>query len=332
MKAAVYENYGPAEVVEIRDVARPEIGERQVLVQTFATSVTTADWRIRASAFPGAMWLPGRLMFGLLRPRNRVLGMEFAGRVVSVGEKVTRFRMGDAVFGFASSGAHAEYLAMAEDGAIAAKPASLGYDEAAAVPFGALSALVFLRDFAKIRLGQKVLVLGASGGVGAYAVQLARHFGASVTGVTSTANVDLVRSLGADRVIDYTKEDFSAEKGGYDLILDTAGITTFRRAKCALNAKGVFLPIEFGPREMMQALFTSCRRGKRVVVGISNDTGKDLAIVRDLLEKGDIRPVIDGTWPLERIADAYRRVESRHKTGSVVVTVGHDTPLLNAAA
>ncbi|MBZ0163793.1 MAG: NAD(P)-dependent alcohol dehydrogenase [Notoacmeibacter sp.] len=332
MKAAVYDKYGPAEVVEIRDVARPEIGDRQVLVQTFATSVTTADWRIRASAFPGAMWLPGRLMFGLLRPRNRVLGMEFAGRVVSVGEKVTRFRMGEAVFGFASSGAHAEYLAMAADGAIAAKPASLGHDEAAAVPFGALSALVFLRDIAKVRPGQKVLVLGASGGVGAYAVQLARHFGASVTGVTSTDNVDLVRSLGAERVVDYKKEDYLADEGPYDLILDTAGISTFRHAKRALNAKGVFLPIEFGPREIMQALFTSCRRGKRVVVGISNDTREDLAIVGDLLERGEIRPVIDSTYPLERIADAYRRVESRHKTGSVVVTVGSATSASSSAA
>ncbi len=332
MKAAVYENYGPAEVVEIRDVARPEIGDNQILVQTFATSVTTADWRIRASAFPGVMWLPGRLMFGLLRPRNQVLGMEFAGRVVSVGEKVTRFRMGDAVFGFASSGAHAEYLAMPEDGAIAHKPAALGHDEAAAVPFGALSALVFLRDFAKVRPGQKVLVLGASGGVGAYAVLLARHFGATVTGVTSTANVDLVRSLGADRVIDYKKEDYLADEGAYDLVFDTAGISTFRQVKRALNSTGVFLPIEFGPREMMQALFTSCRRGKRVVVGVSNDTGKDLATLRDLLENGELKPVIDGTWPLERIADAYRRVETRHKAGSVIVTIGHGQSAMGAAA
>ena len=194
---------------------------------------------MRASAFPGIIWLPGRMMFGLFAPKNKILGAEFSGRVVSVGEKVTRFKLGDAVFGFSGNGAHAEYLAIAEDGADrrrSRRPSIM--TRRRAVPFGALSALVFLRDFAKIQPGHKVLIAGASGGVGVYAVQLAKHFGAEVTAVTSTANVDLVRSLGADHVIDYTKEDFTRNAGTYDIVFDTAGTTSFARAKSGAGAEG----------------------------------------------------------------------------------------------
>jgi NADPH:quinone reductase-like Zn-dependent oxidoreductase len=325
MKAAYYERYGSADVLEIKEIARPEIKDNEVLVKVYATSVSTADWRIRASAFPAFSWLPGRLMFGLFRPKAKVPGADFAGRVVAKGKAVTRFNGGDAVFGTKRPGAHAEYLAVAEDGVIAAKPACLDYAEAAAVPFGALSALVFLRDFAKVRPGQKVLINGASGGVGVYAVQLAKHFGAEVTAVCSAGNQRLVAALGADHVIDYTTEDFTRSGKTYDLIVDTVGKTTFAACRRALTGTGIFLPIEFGLCDVVQSLISRIARGKRVVVGISNESRKDLALIADLLERRAIRPVIDGFYPLDRIADAHRRVESRHKTGSVIVTLP-DTP------
>lgn len=332
MKAAIYEKYGSADVLEIRDVARPEIKDNEVLVKVFATSVTTADWRLRASAFPGILWLPGRLMVGLFAPKKKVLGAEFSGRVVSVGDKVTRFKLGDPVFGFSGDGAHAEYLAIAEDGPVVAKPEAVGYDEAASVPFGAVSALVFLRDFAKIQPGHKVLIAGASGGVGVYAVQLAKHLGAEVTAVTSTRNVDLVRALGADHVIDYTQEDFTAGAASYDIVLDTAGTTSFAKARRVLRKTGVFVPLEFGATEIRQSLVTRMTAGPRVVIGVSGDSASDLAYLADLLARGAIRPVIDSHYPLTRIADAHRRVESRHKTGSVVITVDAAEPLRLVAA
>lgn len=332
MKAAIYKHYGTADVLEIGEIGRPTIADNQVLVKVRASAVTTADWRIRASAFPAYAWLPGRLMFGLFAPKNKVLGSDFAGDVVSVGKAVTRFAPGDAVFGFAGSGAHAEYVAIAEDGPMAPKPDTLGYDEAAAVPFGALSALVFLRDFARIKPGQKVLINGASGGVGVFAVQLARHFGAEVTGVASTANLDLVRSIGADHAIDYTAEDFASNGKTYDLIFDTVGKTTFSGVRHALTPEGIFLPIEFGLREIGQSLITSMTGGKRVKIGVSGDTRADLAVIAELLAQGTIRPVIDGRYPLARIADAHRRVETRHKTGSVVVMIDEPEGLRLIAA
>lgn len=323
MKAAVYDRYGDADVIGIREVARPEPKPSEVLVKVFATTVTSADWRLRASAFPGGLWLAGRLFQGLRAPRarNRILGAEFAGRVVSLGGGVTRFRLGDAVMGFSGNGAHAEHLAIAETAAIVPKPPGLGYAEAAAVPFGALTALVFLRDVARVRPGQRVLILGASGGVGVPAVQIAKHFGAHVTGVCSTANVDLVASLGADRVIDYTREDYARMGERYDLVLDTVGASSFARCKGVLAAQGLYVPLEFGLRGLAQALTTRLRRGPRVVVGVSGSSQEDLAIIAGLIEQGALHPVIDSTFPLERIAEAHRRVESRRKTGSVVVAV-----------
>lgn len=331
MKAAIYEKYGSADVVEIKDVARPEIGENEVLVMVYATTVTTADWRFRASDFPAAFWLPGRLMAGLFAPKKKILGHEFAGRVVSVGETVTRFKLGDEVFGFSDGGAHAEYLAIGEDAAITRKPANIAYDGAAAVPFGALSALVFLRDFGKLRQGQRVLVNGASGAVGSYAVQLAKHFGAEVTGITSTGNVDLVRSLGATRVIDYSREDFTRDGAVYDLVFDTVGKISVARAKTVLKDGGVFIPLVFGLTEVVQSLVSSVFGRRKVVIGVSGDTKEDLEFIRKLLETGELRPVIDGHYPLERIADAHRRVESGHKVGAAVVTVVEAASLHRAA-
>lgn len=319
MRAAVYDTYGPAEVVTVQDIARPDVGPDDVLVKVVASSVTTADWRIRASAYPKYSWLFGRLMFGLFRPKNPVLGMEFAGRVVEVGSDVTKFAVGDEVFGMAARGAHADLLAVPQDAAIAGKPPNLDFHEAAAVPFGALASLVFLRDHGKIAAGQRVLVNGAAGGLGVFAVQLAKHFGADVTAVTSAGNRDLVRALGADRTIDYRAEDWAASGERYDLVIDPVGKTTFAQARRVLGDDGIYVPIEFGVRDILRALFA--RKGPKTAIGISTDNQADLDIVAGLLANGAIRPVIDSRYPLARIHDAYRRVETRHKTGSVIVDI-----------
>jgi len=224
------------------------------------------------------------------------------------------------------NGAHAEYLAIKAAGVIAQKPKSLSYDQAAAVPFGALAALVFLRDFAKVRPGAKVLIHGASGGVGVFALQLAKHFGANVTAVASADNLDLLRDLGADDVIDYRIQDFTKGPDHYDLVFDTVGKTQYKTVKPVLTPKGIYLPIEFGVREIFQSLITAKSSGKRVVIGVNGDSQDDLNYIANLLERGEIRAVIDATYALHDIAKAHARVESRHKRGSVVITVSPDTP------
>lgn len=323
MKAAYNEKYGPATVLTVRDIPRPQFDATEILVKVHASSVTTADWRLRASAFPLYAWLPGRLMFGLFKPKLNVLGADFAGEVVAVGDTVTRLKAGDKVFGSAGMGmgAHAEYLKVPETGAIDLIPDGISFEEAAAVPFGALCALEFLRDVAKVKPGQNVLVNGASGGVGVFAVQLAKHFGANVTGVCSKDNFELVRSLGADQVVDYKTENFTDRRETYDLIFDTIGTTSFQTCKPVLSANGILLPIEIGLREIMQSLLTCFGKGQKVKIGISGDALDDLKIIRDLLDQRIIKPVIDSRYSLENIADAHRRVESRHKNGSVILTL-----------
>ena len=322
MKAAVYERYGPADVVAIREIERPEPKADEVLVEVHATSVTTADWRVRASAFPKGMWLMGRLVMGVLAPRNKVLGMEFSGRIAGAGEAVRDFMQGDAVYGMrAGFGAHAEYLVMRQDGAIGPKPASLSDSQAASVPFGAICALVFLRDFGQVKPGQSVLVCGASGGVGVHAVQIAKYLGAEVTGMCSAANHELVASLGADHLIDYRAQDYSAGGERFDLIFDTASATGFGQAKKALKPGGVYLPLEFGIADAFRALAAKLAGGKKMLLRISGDTRQELDTLSALIERGQLRPVIDSEYPLDKIADAYRRVEGRHKRGSVVLTV-----------
>lgn len=322
MKAAYYDRYGPAEVVAIRDVETPTPGKNDLLIQVVSSAVSTADWRLRASKFAPFLWLPGRLIFGLFKPKRKILGTDFAGRVAAVGASVTNFAPGDAVFGFSGHGGHGEYLALPSDGPVVKKPGNLSFDQAAAVPFGALTALVFLRDVIQIRPSQKILILGASGGVGVFAVQLAKIFGAHVTGVASTENLDLLRNLGADRVIDYKVQDFTKGAEAYDVVLDTAGISSFSAVKPHLTEKGLYVPLEFDHRHIWQALITGIRKGKRVVVNVSGDTQQDLALVATQFERGELRAVIDSSYPLAQIVAAHQRVESRHKTGAVIVHVG----------
>jgi len=243
MQACIYEEYGSPEVVKLAEVAKPGIAADEVLVRVRTASVTTADWRLRAASFPRVFWLPGRLWLGLFRPRNPILGMDFAGVVEATGHDVTRFRVGDRVFGSASAmrrGAHAEYVAVRESDAIIHTPASIGDADAAAIPFGANTALAFMRDIGRVQPGQRVLIIGASGGVGVWAVQLARHLGAEVTGVCSARNVELVRELGAHHVVDHTAGPLLRDGKTYDLILDTVGVTSFAACQHALTERGVF--------------------------------------------------------------------------------------------
>lgn len=322
MKTATRRRYGPPEVLKIEDVARPAPRAGDVLVAVHATSVTSGDVRMRAFSGASIFWLPMRLMFGLLRPRNPIPGMEFSGYVAAIGKDVTSFRVGDPVFGMKIGDANAEYVAVRETRAIVIKPQSLSFEEAAVTPFGALSALAFLRDFAKLKAGERVLIYGASGAVGVFAIQIARHLGAHVTGVCSSANSGFVRALGADAVIEYTTTDFTSGPGRYDVIIDAVGATSFSRSKRVLtpNGRHVFL-VQKWP-QLVQALWTGMRPGRRVICGFSGgDSKADLAKISRLIEAGIVRPVVDRTLRLEEIIEAHRYVETGRKRGGVVLSV-----------
>lgn len=331
MKAAIYTRYGNADVVRLAEIPTPVPGPDEVLIRVHASTVTTADWRLRASAFPGLLWLPGRLMTGLWAPRNPVLGMEIAGEVVAVGQKVTKFRPGQRVFGFSGGGGHAEFVCMTEDSALLPTPDQLSNAEAAALPFGAICAWEFLKDIAKVKPGQKVLIVGASGGVGVYAVQIARALGAEVTAVASAGNAELLRSLGAQHVLDYKRDDPSKARAAYDLVFDTVGATRYPRMIRALKRRGLFLPLNFGGRELLHCLVAALIRGPRIRLHVNGDSAEKLARVIDLVKAGDIRPVIDRRFTLVDIRAAHQYVEGRHRKGAVIVDVASRPALHHAA-
>jgi NADPH:quinone reductase-like Zn-dependent oxidoreductase len=325
MKAIVCTKYGSADVLQFKEVEKPTPGDNEVLIRVHAATVTTGDVNVRGFTFvpPGFGPLP-RLMLGLRKPKRTILGTELAGEIKTAGKNVKSFKKGDQVFGIGSEifGAYAEYACRPEKGALALKPANLTYDEAAAVPFGAGTALYFLRDMAKLQRGQKVLVNGASGGVGVYAVQLAKYYGAEVTGVCSSTNVELVKSLGADKVIDYTREDFTKSGETYDIILDTvAGKTSFSRCKGALKQNGLYLAVAGGLQEAALMIWTSITGGKKVIFGSPVERKEELIFIKELVEAGKIKPVIDRRYPLEQTVEAHRYVDTGHKKGSVVITV-----------
>jgi NADPH:quinone reductase-like Zn-dependent oxidoreductase len=322
MKAAVYTRYGPPDVIEIKDVEKPAPKDNEVLVRIHATTVCAADWRIR-KADPFIV----RFMNGLWRPKKiRILGAEFAGTVESVGKAVTRFGEGDQVFGSTGFkfGAHAEYACLPEDGLLAIKPVNMTLEEAAAVLFGGVSALHFLRK-AKIQAGQKVLIYGASGSVGVFAVQLAKHFGAHVTGVCSTANLDLVKSLGADEVVDYTREDFSRAGRVYDIVFDTVGKSGFSRSLKSLKRGGSYVLVGGSGRlssilgVILRGTWISLTGAAKVISGVASAAAGDQSFLKGLIEAGKLRTVIERSYSLDEIAEAHRHAEAGHKKGHVVI-------------
>lgn len=325
MKAIVYHRYGGPDVLALADLSKPMPKDNEVLIRIHATTVTTGDWRARSLYMPGGFGFMGRLAFGVLGPRQPILGTELAGVIEAVGKSVTRFKAGDQVFAFAGGtmGCHAEYRTFAEAGLIALKPAGLSFEEAAALSFGGTTALGFLVSKGGIQRGDKVLIVGASGSVGTAAVQIAKHFGAIVTGVCSTPNVELVRSLGADKVVDYTKQDFTAAGETYDIILDTTGTTPLARVDKALKGGGRLLLVLGTFAQALGFERPPKGSGKKVIAGVAATRPRDIQMLAELAEAGSFKPVIDRSYPLEHAAEAHAYVDKGRKRGNVILTIVH---------
>jgi NADPH:quinone reductase-like Zn-dependent oxidoreductase len=323
MKAVLCTKYGPPEVLQLTEVEKPTPGDNDVLIKILATTVSIADARVRGFKVPLSFWLPARIALGLRKPKKDILGVELAGEIESVGKNVKLFKKGDAVFastGHNSFGGYAEYKCMPENGVIALKPDKITFEEAAAIPFGGLTALHFLRSV-NIKKNQKVLIYGASGSVGTFAVQLAGYFGAKVTGVCSTANLELVKYLGADKVVDYTKEDFTKTGDKYDVIFDAVGKSPYSGCIRSLKKEGIYLHAVATPALSIRMRWTSLMTGKKITGGTFTPKADDLTYLKRLVESGNIKPVIDRIYPLHEIVEAHRYVDKGHKKGNVVITI-----------
>jgi NADPH2:quinone reductase len=321
MKAITYNKYGPPNVLEPAEVEKPTPGPNEVLIRVFATTVTTADCMMRR----GDTFL-SRILLGLLKPKGKfqILGTEFSGRIEAIGNKVRKFKPGDEIFAFRGfgTGCYAQYKCMSEAGSLAFKPHNIPFDEAASLVDGATTALFFLKEKANIQKGQNILINGAAGSIGSFAVQLAKHFGAEVTGVCSTKNIELVKSLGADKVMDYTKEDFAETGNKYDIIFDTVGKSSFDSCKKVLKSKGKYVTTLLTLKVAFLALLTTGSK-KKVISGMSVNKSEALNCIRELIEEGKLKTIIDRRYSLEELPAAHEYVEKGHKTGNVVITVSH---------
>lgn len=333
MKAIVYKEYGHPEVLHLEEVEKPSPKDNEILIKVHATSVNYGDITARnfknisARQFnmPLFLWFPSLLYFGLTKPRVNILGSEFAGEIEAVGKDVKQFKSGDPVFGYRGQrmGTNAEYLCMPEDGMVAIKPSNLTYEEAAVVPYGGLMASSILKKV-NIQSGQKVLINGASGGMGSIAVQLAKYFGAEVTGVCSTPRIEFVKSLGADKVIDYTKEDFTQNGETYDLIFDVLGKSSFSRCKNSLAKNGRYLLASFKTKQLFQMLRTKLFGRKKVICALASEKIENLIFIQELVEAGKIKSVIDRSYPMDQAAEAHQYVEEGQKKGHIVISMQHD--------
>jgi NADPH:quinone reductase-like Zn-dependent oxidoreductase len=322
MKAVVCRKYGPPEVLKIQEVEKPAPGDNEILVKVHATTVTSVDTRVRGFRVPRSFWIFARIALGFRGPKIKILGAELAGEVESVGKDVKMYKKGDTIIAYPGhhGGGYAEYICLSEDSAIASKPENLTFEEAAAVPFGGNTALHFIKQ-ANIQKGQKVLIYGASGSVGTYAVQLAKYFGAEVTGVCSTTNMDLVKSLGADKVIDYTKDDFSKNGEIYDVIMDAVGKASISACMRSLKGEGIYLQVVADPATSIRMKWAGMNSSKILIGGTAMPESENLMFLKELIEAGKIKPIIDRTYPLEEIVEAHRYVEKGHKKGNVVINV-----------
>jgi NADPH:quinone reductase-like Zn-dependent oxidoreductase len=322
MRAAFTRHYGPPDVLDVAEVERPTLGAKEILVEVHAAPVTAGDIRLRTADFPSISALPGRLLVGAFRPKHPIQGTMFAGRIVDAGAGVTRFRVGDDVFGYTDHGAWAEYLSIGEDAAIAPLPRGLSHEEAAAIPYGAGTALHFLRDLAAVRPGEEVVIVGAAGGVGRFAVAIAKHLGARVTAVCARRSFDLVRSLGADDVIDYEAADFAGERDRWDVVFDIADASSFGATRASLKPGGRYLSLTLSMTLLFQLAWTSVFGERRTKFGIAFPTAASLAEIRDLAERGVLRAVVAGRFPLARIAEAHTHAAESRSTGSTIVYAG----------
>lgn len=323
MKAIVCPRYGPPDVLQLKEVERPAPKDSEMLVRVRATTVTMGDCEIRRFKMPVWLWPLARIGFGFRGPRKKILGQEFAGEIDSVGKDVSRFKAGDQVFGLTGFrlGAYAEYVCLPAKGLTATKPANMTYEEAAAIPLGGLHAVHFLRQ-ANIQRGQKVLVIGAGGSIGTAAVQIAKSLGAEITAVDSEGKLGMLRSIGADKVIDYSKGDFAKSGEAYDVIFDVVGKAPFSTCMESMKDNGFYLMGNPGLSHLLRKLLTS--KGRRVIGGAATYSPEDLAYLQEVIESGKIRSVIDRQYPLGRMADAHRYVDTGQKAGSVVITVYRD--------
>jgi NADPH:quinone reductase-like Zn-dependent oxidoreductase len=328
MKAIVWTKYGPPDVLQLKEVEKPTPKDNEVLVRIYAATVTAGDCELRSLTYNLSLFLRlfMRMYVGLRKPKRiTILGQELAGEVEAVGKDVKRFKEGDQVFAHAGfgMGAYSEYKCLPEDGLLAIKPANMTYEEAAAVPTGGLEALHYLRK-GNIRSGQKVLINGAGGSIGTFAVQLAKYFGAEVTAVDNTEKLDMLRSIGVDRVIDYTQEDFTESGEIYDVIFDVVGKSSFSGGIRSLNENGFYLIANPSRSYKVQGRRISRRSSKKVIVGGTDYRTEDLIFLRELIEAGKIKSIIDRTYPLEKMAEAHRYVGKGYKKGNVVITVEHN--------